>query len=429
MAVDERSPDRDREPWITGAGMTPFSGEHDEPLDKLLENASLAALDDAGVGPEQLDLVVVGNMAAEAFSRQSGLANILVGSLGAYGASARRVESTSASGASAFESGVRALRSGAADYALVVGGEKMSTASTARSTEIVSRITHRREREQGVTLPGLAGLAADAYLDRYGAGREELARVPVKNHRNAVENEVAHFRKRIDVDDVIASPLIAEPLRLYDCCPTTDGAAAVVLQSGATGIDNRADGANDLTTTSDDATATPDDATATPDDSIPTPRSAAVRVAGVESAVDTHAVGDRPDVLSLGSVERAGMLAFESTDLTPGDVDLLCLHDAFSILEWLELEALGFHDHGSAWEATVEGVHDVDGALPVNPGGGLKARGHPIGATGLSQIVEAVWQLRGEVPAERAVANPSVALALNLAGFGNNAVCTLLSRS
>jgi len=406
-ATDGPSPDSDREQWVTGAGMTRFSGESEQPLIQLLETAALAALDDAGVSPEQLDLVVVGNMAAEAFSGQSGLANILVGSLGAYGASARRVENTSASGASAFESGVHALRSGSAATALVVGGEKMSTASTARSTEIVSRITHRQEREQGITLPGFAGLAADAYLDRYGAGRRELARVPVKNHRNALTNEFAHFRKRVDVDDVVSSPLIAEPLRLYDCCPTTDGAAAVVLQSG--GID-------------------PEERTETAEESPAGAGYDPIRVSAVESAAGTHAVGDRTDVLSLGSVERAGSLLFESTGFSPADVDFLCLHDAFSILEWIELEALGFHDRGAAWEATVEGVHDVDGVLPVNPGGGLKARGHPIGATGLSQLVEVVWQLRGEVSAERAVGDPSVGLALNLAGFGNNAVCTLLSR-
>jgi len=380
------------DPWITGVGMTPFVGESDASLPALLETAAIEALDDADVAPDDLDAVIVGNMAAEAFSRRSGLANVLAGSLGAYDASARRVENTSASGASAIESAARALRSGAADRALVVGGEVMSAASTAESTEIVSRITHSLEYAQGVTLPGFAGLATDAYLERYDAGRTDLARIPVKNHRNGATNPYAHFQKRISVEDVLDSPPVASPLRLYDCCPTTDGAAAVVLERPPA-----------------------------------SPTSDGVRVRHVASAVGTHAVGDRTDPLALESVATAGEAAFDAVDRSRVDVDVLALHDAFSVLEWLELEALGFAERGRAWEDTVAGEHDVDGALPVNPGGGLKARGHPLGATGVSQVVELVWQLRGDVPEARAVDDPAVALALNLAGFGNNAVCTLLS--
>jgi len=384
--------DAEGDPWITGVGMTQFVGESDASLSALLETVAVEAIDDAGVAPDDLDAVIVGNMAAEAFSRRSGLANVLAGSLGAYGASARRVENTSASGASAIESAVRALRAGSADRALVVGAEAMSPASTAESTEIVSRITHDLEYAQGVTLPGFAGLAADTYLERYGAGREDLARIPVKNHRNGAENPYAHFRKRISVEDVLDSPPIASPLRLYDCCPTTDGAAALVLERAP-------------------AAPSPD----------------GVRVRRVASAVGTHAVGERPDPLALESVRTAGESAFDADDLSRADVDVLALHDAFSVLEWLELEALGFAEPGRAWEDTVAGDHDVDGALPVNPGGGLKARGHPLGATGVSQVIELVWQLRGDVPNARAVPHPTVGFVLNLAGFGNNAVCTLLS--
>mgnify|MGYP000468813629 CR=1 FL=1 len=389
-ATDGPTPDSDREQWVTGAGMTRFSGESEQPLIQLLETAALAALDDAGVSPEQLDLVVVANMAAEAFSGQSGLANILVGSLGAYGASARRVENTSASGASAFESGVHALRSGSAATALVVGGEKMSSADTATATEIISRITHDREYEQGVTLPSFGGLAAAAYLDAYDADRTDLARISVKNHANAAENDYAQFRKRIDVEDVLDSPAVASPLRLYDCCPTSDGAAAVLITAE--------------------------------------PTTDAVSVAACEGATGTHAVADRTDPLEIESVRLAGEYAYETAGFGAETIDVACIHDAFSILEWLEMEELGLAPEGEAWRLTRDGETALDGELPVNPGGGLKARGHPIGATGVSQLVEVVWQLRGEVADERSVEDPSVGLALNLAGFGNSAVCTLLSR-
>ena len=386
--VPDASLGLDDPPAIAGVGMTEFASADDRPLIDLLLAAAERALDDAECDASAVDSVHVGNMAAEAFNERSGLANALTGSLGLTGVTARRIENTSASGASAVQSAFEAVAGGHSTHALAVGGEKMSSADTATATEIISRITHDREYEQGVTLPSFGGLAAAAYFDAYDADRRDLARISVKNHANAAKNEYAQFRKRIDIDDVLDSPAVASPLRLYDCCPTSDGAAAVLITAE------------------------------------PTPN--AVSVAACESATGTHAVADRTDPLEIESVRLAGEYAYESAGFGAEAIDVACIHDAFSILEWLEMEELGLAPEGDAWRLTRDGETALDGALPVNPGGGLKARGHPLGATGVSQLVELVWQLRGDLPEGRGVDGAERGLAVNVAGFGNNAVCTLL---
>lgn len=370
---------------VAGVGMTRFQSETSDSLIELTATAAVNALKDAGLDVSEVTSVHVGTMLAEASNRRAGIANALTSSLGMTGASADRVENTSASGASAVHRGVESVRNGS-EVALVVGAEKMSAGDTASQTDVISRLVHNGEYIHGVTLPSFAGLAASVYLDRYDVPREALAEVAVKNHHNAVDNPIAQFQKQIDVADVLDSPPVADPLRLYDCCPMTDGAAAMVL----------------------------------------TPDTGDVRVTAATSATGTHAVAERSDPLSVESVRLAGQSAFERAGWGPDSVDVACIHDAFTILEWLELEELGFYEPGTAWRATVEGETKRDGKLPVNPGGGLKARGHPLGATGISQLVELVWQLRGELPRDRQVSSANRGLAVNVAGFGNNSVCTLL---
>ena len=375
---------------IDGVGMTPFESDSPRSLTDLAATAAERALADAALDPSVVDALHFGNALAEALDESAGLANALAASLDLDGASADRIENTSATGASAFHRGVEAIESGGADVALVVGAEKMSAGDTRDVTEAISRLVHCREYAQGVTLPSFAGLAAAAYLDRHDAPREALAAVAAKNHANAVDNPVAQFRNPIDVADALGSPVVAAPLRLYDCCPMSDGAAAVVLTR--------------------DGTENP----------------SAPRVAGTASATGTHAVAERPDPLSVDSVRTAGERVFDRAGIAPDDVDVACIHDAFTILELIELEELGFYETGTAWEATLDGETALDGTLPVNPGGGLKARGHPLGATGLSQVVELVWQLRGDAPASRRVDGAATGFAINVAGFGNNSVCTVL---
>lgn len=374
---------------VPGVGMTAFSDADDRSLAELLETAAERALDDADLKSDAVDSVHVGNMAAEAFNETSGLANALTASLGLGRASARRIENTSATGASAVLDAIDAVRAGRSTVALAIGGEKMSAAETTVATEIISRITHAREYDQGITLPSFAGLAATQYLDTYEATRRDLARVAVKNHANARRNRYAQFNSDVTVADVLASPRVATPLRVYDCCPTSDGAAAVVV----------------------------------------TAADAEVTVEACESAVGVHAVADRRDPLRIESAAAAGRAAYEAAGTNPDAIDVACVHDAFTILEWLEMEELGFADQGEAWRLTRDGRTEIGGDLAVNPGGGLKARGHPLGATGISQLVELVWQLRGDVPADRAVDSPRYGLAINVAGFGNNSVCTIVEAS
>lgn len=364
--------------------MTKFEDSANTSLLALLECAAERALDDAELSPDQLDAVVVGNMAAEAFVDRSGLANALVASLGATGATADRIENTSASGASAFKRGVEAIRAQTAERVLVVGGERMSAADREQATDVIGSIVHAQEHHHGVTLPAFAGLATDAYLRKYNADRQAFSEIAVKNHQNATQNPYAQFHKSISTSDVEESPLIADPIRLYDCCPTSDGAAAVVLA---------------------------------PDGDV--------AVGSVAGASGTHAVAERQNILRIQSVALAGMQALSNATTMIDDIDVACIHDAFTVLELLELEELGFYDPGTAWKAVLNGETTLDGDLPVNPGGGLKARGHPLGATGVAQIVELTWQLRNDA-GKRQIAEAQTGLAVNVAGFGNNSICTIL---
>ncbi|MCD2201704.1 thiolase family protein [Halobacterium sp. KA-4] len=373
---------------ISGVGITPFESDAERSALELATAASEDALDDAACSLEAVDSVHVGNVLTEALDVQGGLANAFVSAVGLEGVRADRIENTSASGASATHRGVEAVASGASDVAVVVGVEKMSDADTSTVTDAISKLTHGREYVQGITLPSFGGLAAGAYLDRYDAPREALAEVAVKNHENAVDNDIAQFQKEVSVEDALDSPVVADPLRLYDCCPMTDGAAAVVLER-----ESDAEG---------------------------------VHVRSIGSATGTHAVAERPDPIEIESVSRASERTFADANLSRNDVDVACIHDAFTVLELLELEEIGFFERGTAWEATMRGETARDGAFPVNPGGGLKARGHPLGATGLSQVVELVWQLRGDLRGDRQVAGAETGFAVNVAGFGNNSVCTLL---
>lgn len=370
---------------ISGVGMTEFQSQAEDSVVELAAAAAEQALDDAGCERATITSLHVGNALSDALGTQTGIQNALTSVLGVEGVRADRVENTSATGATAVHRGIEAVASGVSEVAVVVGVEKMSVGDTADVTDAISRLTHDREYAQGLTLPSFGGLAAGAYLDRYDVSREVLAEVAVKNHDHGADNPVAQFQKEITVEDALNSPTVAEPLRLYDCCPMTDGAAAVVLS-----------------------------------------REGAVTIAGAGSATGTHAVAARPDPLDVESVRLAGERTFSQAGLSPDDVDVACIHDAFTIFEWLELEELGFFETGTAWRATVEGETRRGGSLPVNPGGGLKARGHPLGATGISQLVELVWQLRGDVADSRQVENPSTGFAINVAGFGNNSICTLL---
>jgi acetyl-CoA C-acetyltransferase len=375
---------------VIGASMTQF-GERDAWIRELLADAGRACLDAAGVEPHAVEHLYVANMASGEFEGQTGVPNALVQDLAATPAYTQRVDQTSASGGAGIYAAWQSVASGASDVTLLVGGEKMTHRTTGESTDIIASLTHPVEYKHGVTLPSFAGLTARLYLDRYDAPRESLAEVAVKNHANGAVNPHAQFRTEIDVETALESPMIADPLRLYDFCPVTDGAAALLFCPA------------------EDARAYADDYAV---------------VSGVAGATDTHVVHERADPTTMGAVVDSGEAAFAMADRDPAEVDVAELHDMFTILEFLQLEGLGFAEPGTAWRLARDGVTALDGDLPVNTSGGLKSKGHPLGATGVAQAYELYAQLVGD-PGARSV-DADVGLACNVGGFGNCVTTTIM---
>jgi acetyl-CoA acetyltransferase len=276
---------------------------------------------------------------------------------------------------------------------LVVGAEKMTSVPTDAATEIIASLTHESENSQGVTLLSFAGLLARQYMERYGAPREALAKVAVKNHSNALRNPKAQFQKLITVQDVLAAPMIADPLGLLDFCPISDGAAAVVLAP--------AESARSFT-------------------NLP------VGILGMAGATDTHVIHQREDLTVMKAVKLAAERAYRMAKTTPESVEVAEVHDMSTILEIVESEDLGLFKKGEGWRPLQTGETEIGGRLPINPSGGLKAKGHPIGATGVAQVSEITRQLQGRCESRQVKAD--LGLTCNVAGFGNGATVTILER-
>ena len=368
---------------VIGASMTTF-GRREAWIRDLLAEAGAACLEDAGVASNELDHLYVANMASGEFEGQTGVSNALASDLGAVPAYTQRVDQTSASGGAGIYAAWQSVASGASELTLLVGGEKMTHRTTGESTDVIASLTHPVEYKHGVTLPSFAGLTARRYLERYDAPRESLARVAVKNHANGTLNPHAQFQEEIDVETAMESPMVADPLRLYDFCPVTDGAAALLFCP--------ADRAEEY---ADDHAV----------------------ITGIAGATDTHVVHERTEPTRMDAVADAGRDALRMAGRDPDDVDVAELHDMFTILEFLQMEALGFAPEGEAWRAVEAGRTDRDGELPVNTSGGLKSKGHPLGATGVAQGHEIYRQVTGTA-GERTV-GADVGLACNVGGFGN----------
>ncbi|MDD4903605.1 MAG: acetyl-CoA acetyltransferase [Candidatus Bipolaricaulis sp.] len=387
--------------YVIGAGMTRF-GRSEVPLVDLAGAAALAALHHANLGKIPVDTVIVANMGAGRVNRQVAVASALVDRLSLWPAAADSVENGPASGASAVKVGYQAIASGMADVVLVTGVEMMRAVDGLEATDFVASMSQPEvEYIYGVTLPSLAGLFARLFMERYGVERRHLALVAIKNHDNAMKNPYAHIHQPITMEGILTAPEavvnnppVAEPLHMFDCCPVSDGSAAVVLASEEVAA------------------------------KLGAPR---VLVAGIGQATDTHAVHERPDPTDLKAVRLASAAAFDRAGQKPSEIDVAELHDAFTILEIAESEAAGFFKVGQAHRAVERGETKLTGKLPINPSGGLKAKGHPVGATGVAQLVELTWQLRGEASG-RQVAKAKTAFACNFGGFGNNVVATVLRK-
>jgi acetyl-CoA acetyltransferase len=378
---------------VIGASMTQF-GQREGWVRDLLAEAGQACLEDAGIEAGELDHLYVSNMASGEFEGQTGVMNALAHDLGGLGAYTQRVDQTSASGGAGAYAAWQSVASGASDLTLLVGGEKMTHVSTGEATDVIASLTHPVEYKHGVTLPAFAGLTARAYLESFDAPREALARVAVKNHRHGVDNPHAQFRKEIDVETVMDSPIVADPLRLYDFCPITDGSAALLFcpESMAGEI------AEEYTV-----------------------------VTGIGGATDTHVVHERSDPTTMEGVVSSSRRAYEMAGLGPDEIDVAELHDMFTILEVLQSEDLGFFEKGEGWQAVENGITAKEGPLPVNTSGGLKSKGHPLGASGVAQLYELHQQVTGQAGPRQVPAD--VGLACNVGGFGNCVTTTLLEAS
>ncbi|ELZ72382.1 3-ketoacyl-CoA thiolase [Haloferax sp. Atlit-10N] len=375
---------------IIGASMTQF-GQRDAWIRELLAEAGQAALADADVSPDEIEHLYVSNMASGEFEGQTGVPNALAHDLAAMPAYTARIDQTSSSGGAGVYAAWQSVASGASDMTMLVGGEKMTHRSTAEATDVIASLTHPVEYKHGVTLPSFAGLTARLYLDTYDAPRESLGKVAVKNHKNGVDNPHAQFRKEVDLDTVMDSPIVADPLRLYDFCPITDGSAALVFCPESVAREYTDDYAV---------------------------------ISGIGGATDTHVVHERADPTTMGGVVNSSEIAYEMADLEPDDIEVAELHDMFTILEFLQSEDLGFFEKGEGWKAVEEGVTDRDGDLPINTSGGLKSKGHPLGASGVAQVYEIYKQLIGDA-GERQV-DADVGLACNVGGFGNCVTTTIM---
>ncbi|MCX5801627.1 MAG: thiolase domain-containing protein [Candidatus Eisenbacteria bacterium] len=381
-----------REVAVIGVGMSQWGELWKKSLRQIFVDAALAAIGDAGV--DKIDSMYVGCMSSGLFVGQEHLASLLADYVGVAGISAARVESACASGGVAFRSGYIEVASGISDIVLVGGVEKMTDVSGDGATYALATAADQEyEGYQGVTFPGLYAMMASDHMRRFGTTREQIAHVAVKNHKHGAMNPRAQYPYEITVDAVLKSVLVADPLRILDCSPITDGAAAVILCP--------LDAAKKFT------------------------KKPLIKVTGSGSSTDTIALHDREDFCEFAATKRAAERAYKMAGVGPSDISLAEVHDCFTIAEICVIEALGFVERGEGGKAAESGLTALGGRIPVNTSGGLKSKGHPVGATGVAQIVEITEQLRGE-SGKRQVKGARRGLTQNMGGTGGSTVVHIL---
>lgn len=388
-----------RDVYVVGVGITAF-GRLEFPLVEIASYPGMMAMRDAGL--TQVDHIYVANMGAGRVNRQTGLASAVVDHLSLCPAGADTIENGPASGASAIKTGWAAIASGMCETVMCIGAERMREVDNLEATDFVASLTHPlAEYIYGTTLPSMAGMFTRLYMERYGVEAKHLAMVAIKNHENAMLNPFAHLKEKITMEGILTgpdamtnNPWAAEPLRFYDLCPVSDGGACLILAS--------ADVAKKL-------------------------GKPMIKLAGVGQSTDTHCVHDREDPTELLAVRNASAKAMQMAGIKPSDVHVAELHDAFTILEIAESEEVGFFKKGEGHLALEKGLTKLGGKIPINTSGGLKGKGHPVGATGVGQAHEIVLQLRGEA-AKRQVPNAKVGLTVNFGGFGNNVVSLVFKK-
>jgi len=378
---------------VAGVGMTAFGASPERTARDMFAQAAAEAFDDASLEPDSVEELFYGNFMGE-FAEVQGHQGPLMAEAAGISAPSTRIDSACASSGVAVRHGVNRIRGGA-DVVLVGGAERMKNISTAEGTKALSAAADALwEVKAGVTFPGAYSLMANSYFDEFGGTREDLAHIAVKNHQNALENDLAQFQMAIDIDDVLEAPTVSSPFGLYDCSPMSDGASAALLVSEEFAEEHGLD--------------------------------TSVAITGAGQASDGLALQDRASIPETPAAVEAGEAAYEDAGVTPEDIDVAEVHDCFTIAEVLALESLGFYEPGEAITAARDGETTIDGELPVNLSGGLKAKGHPVGATGGAQISEMTKLLRGDHVNSDAVSDATVGLTHNAGGTVGSCVVHVL---
>jgi acetyl-CoA C-acetyltransferase len=373
-----------RDVRVAGAGLTPFGHTPERTSRDLFAEASIGAFEDSGVSRADVDALLYGNFMGE-LSEHQGHHGPLMAEAAGIQAPATRYESACASSGTAVRDAVMRIRNGEDDVILVGGAERMTNLGTAGATEALAIAADDLwEVRAGMTFPGAYALMAQAYFSEYGGEHEDLAHVAMKNHENALTNEKAQYQSAIEVEDVLEAPPVSEPLGLYDSCPISDGAAAVVLVSDDYAEENDLD--------------------------------APVSITGTGQGGDRMALHDREYLARSPAARDAGEEAYADAGIDASDVDVAEVHDCFTIAEVLAIEALDLEPVGEGISAAQDGRTTADGETPINLSGGLKAKGHPVGATGASQIAELSALLAGDHPNSEFVPDATAGVAHNAGG-------------
>jgi acetyl-CoA C-acetyltransferase len=378
---------------VIGIGKTAFGAFPDRDLRSLAVEAGQKCMQDANVSPSKVEAFYLGNFAGPSFVGQNHLAPYIAGAMGITGVPCTRFEAACASSGSAFFHAVSAVGAGLYDLVMVGGVEKMTSQPTPVVTEILAGAGDMcGEGRAGATFPALFAMIARRHMYQYGTTREHLAAVAVKNHANGAKNPLAHMRKVITMEQALNGKPIAEPLTVYDCSLISDGAAAVLIAP----LERAAE-----------FTGKP------------------VRILGIAQTSDHVALDEKDDITTFRAVTAAGQKAYKMAGVTPQDIQFAEVHDCFTIAEIIATEDLGFVKKGDGGPYALQGCTALTGPRPINTSGGLKSKGHPVGATGAGQICDLVIQMRGEA-GERQIERHSLGLAQNLGGSGATAVVTIL---
>ena len=380
---------------VIGVGQTKF-GEHWElSIRRITLTAATACLADSGVRGADIDGLYVSNTSTSSFMKQDHQAAMAADSGGLLPIPSTEVEAACASGGVAVRHAYMAIKSGEHKVIMVIGCEKMSDISEEGVADTLMSAADREwEGQMGATFPSLFGLITRRHMFHYGTTDEQLAAHPVKAHANAIENPYAQFRYKITLDQVLSSPMVADPLRVLNCAPISDGAAALILCRG---------------------------------DLVKQFRGEPIWIDAAMQASDTLAVHSRPHITVFRAVKAAAKDAYKKAAVTLKDIGLFEVHDSFSICEIIAAEDLGLVEKGQGGPALAQGMFNKDGQFPINPSGGLKAKGHPVGATGVAQIAEVVEQLRNTAGG-RQIKGAKKGLALSMGGTGSTAVVHILSK-